>query len=196
MNTFSFRFAPRLLPLLLLVAASAWARVPTESDVQKQVLPLFVLNEVSALRMAGFNLDAVDKLAVFDLETLDLSQFGDQGRSEVSFRVFFAATEDVYARILPSREDGVVWLIRVGRSGNRYAEQFKGTVEGKTYPTEDGGATQVFRFAKQPYMGETEWENSAVPTIGLPAARSCWEAQAAATGERLRFFDSPGQIPK
>lgn len=171
------------------------AGAPTVDDIRDQVLPALLMNEISVLHMAG--LDAPAPIPIVDLAVTDLGVWGEPGCYELSFRVYWTATDDVYAKwIGPGPSLGEIWLIRCGRASARYAEKWvEISVERKTVPDEKGGMKTVYEWKRRASdgIGQIEWD------IGIgssfAATKACWEAQAAVTGETLKFFESPDQLP-
>ena len=165
---------------------------PSVEDVRSQILPALALQEISDIRMAG--LDAPDEVRIADLAATDLSVWGDAGCHMISFRAFLTATEDVYVRAFGQNDaEGEITLVRCGRAGQSYAEKWEEiTVERRTVLDEQGREKAVFAL-KSAHKGTVEWDFSVGASFA--ATKSCWQAQAAVTGERLKFYASPDQLP-
>ena len=177
----------------LSAARPLYAKVPTGDDIRKDILPALLLCEIADLRMAEFELP--DKPPIVDLTVVDLSQWGNPNCSEVSFRVFFKATKDIYQHLFRNDDEGKGFtLMRVGIAGKQYAIEFKCTVKSETEPGPDGVMRTGFKFAKEPYRGDWAMENSALLLGGDIGSRAAWETIAAATGGKVCFFDSPRDI--
>lgn len=181
-----------LLSALLCAAGALAAPPPSVEDVRSQILPPLVIQEVADIRMAG--LDAPDEVRIADLSVIDMTAWIAANCYQISFRVFLTATEDVYVRALGQNDaEGEISLVRCGRAGRSYAERWEEIdIEGKTVLDEQGKEKTVFAL-KSAHKGTVEWDFSAGGSFA--ATKSCWEAQAAVTGERLKFYDSPDQLP-
>ena len=167
-----------------------YAKVPTGDDIRKEILPALLLQEIADLRMAEFEIP--DNPLIVDLTVVDLSQWGDPNCSELTFRVFFKATKDIYQRLFRNEDvGGVITLLRVGVAGRQYAIEFKCKVKSETSPGPDGVMRTGFKFAKKPYRGDWAMENSDALVAGAIGSRQAWEMIAAATGSNVRFIDSP-----
>ena len=181
-----------LVAALLCASAASAGPPPSVEDVRSQILPALAIQEISDIRMAG--LDAPGEVRIADLDTVDLSPYGEANCHEISFRAFLTATEDVYVRAIGQNDaEGEISLVRCGRAGQSYAEKWEEiTVERKTVLDEQGREKAVFAL-KSAHKGMVEWDFSV--GTSLAATKSCWEAQAAVTGERLKFYASPDQLP-
>lgn len=178
---------------LLLRIGFLEASVPSEADVATQILPQLLIMEIADLRMAEFDLS--NPPAIVDFTVVDLSQWGEPNCSEMTFRVFFKATKDIYQRLFrgDDEENGFT-MIRVGVAGRQYAIEFKCTVKSQTEPGIDGKMQTVYKFAKGPYRGNWAMENSKLMVGGELGSREAWEAIVAVTGESLRFLNSPNEL--
>ena len=186
-------FLLALAAALSMGALPADGRVPTLDEVKAQIVPLLLIREIATLRMAAFDLSDIEKLRFADFEAQDLSLQGDPGCSKLSFRIFFRATEDIYGELLGKGPDGEIQLARVGRAGRSYSMSFENLhVQFKTVEGEDGNLKTILAFARDPYAGDLEWEADGILSA---ASKSCWEAITAVTGAKLRFYDSPNDVP-
>ena len=181
-----------LLAALLCAAGALAAPPPSVEDVRSQILPPLVIQEVADIRMAG--LDAPDEVRIADLSVIDMTAWIAANCYQISFRVFLTATEDVYVRALGQNDaEGEISLVRCGRAGRSYAERWEEIdIESKTVLDEQGREKTVYAL-KNPHKGTVEWDFSV--GVSFAATKSCWEAQAAVTGERLKFYASPDQLP-
>lgn len=175
--------------LFFFAAVRAFAGPPTAQEVRKQVLPALLMGEISDIHMAGLDVPDTDEAEILDLAATDLAPWGEPGCHQIAFRMYWTATEDVYAQWIGEVPDGEVWLVRCGRAGRSYAEKWEEiTVERKTENGETG-----FAVKRKNGKGKVEWDIAT--GLSSVATRSCWEAQAAVTGETLKFFDSPAGLP-
>lgn len=196
MKTFLARSAVVFLLLsgnLAISVSPGVGGAPTVEDISNQILPVLLLSEMSLLHMAG--LDAPENEPIVDVAILDLSGYGEANCYDIAFRLYWTATEDVYAKWTGrGPADGETWLLRCGRAHMRYPEKWEEvTIERKSVRDEKGNWKSGFEIKRNPGIGTITWDiGSGLIPFGT---KSCWEAQAAVTGEKLRFFDNPNDVP-
>lgn len=169
-------------------AGMARAAGPTEREIEEQLLGLLIVKDVSRIRMAGFTLGGGTPRVV-DLALSDEGLW-EPGRFKVRFRVFFEATDDLYAQVPLSffarwspiarregDEDQDVY-IRVGRKGERFSIQYECETERR-----DG----KWVFAQEPYAGNFEWPGDVTWPV---RTRGCWEEWGRQMGKSLTFHES------
>lgn len=172
----------------IILALPLYAKVPTGEDVQKYLLPALIMREIADLRMAEFDLS--EDLQILDFTAVDQSAWGEPNCSEVSFRLYFKATQDVYSQKSEDGDDEKTFTLhRVALAGKQYAISFKIIVKSETEPDANGKMHTVFKLARQPNRGSWAFENGA-PAIGSIGSRRAWEAVAEATGSTLQFYNS------
>lgn len=175
------------------------AEVPTAREVEDQVMPLLLLNDASDIRMAGF--DLTDDLQVSDLEVTDEAAWCAPGFFTLHFRVFFTATEDIYAEVPLSetlwwseleswaekegRELAREGYVLVGKAGQRFSVKYEIRVE------RVAGKLALADSDSLP-RGNMEWPGG----FDKARARSCWEAWASALGRKMAFHESVDALQK
>lgn len=180
-------FCPVALAFAML-AGWAWGAGPTELEIESHLLFPLIVKDIARIRMAG--LDTVgDRPRVADLAVSDEGAW-EPGRFQLRFRVFFEATDDLYAQVPLSffarwaesgRRDGdedECIYIRVGRKGEKVSVQYEVETERK------GGQ---WIFAKTPYAGKFEWAED----VDWPVrTRGCWEEWGRQMGQSVAFYES------
>lgn len=186
MRNITVKASASILGIILVLPL--YAKVPTGEDVRKFILPALIMREIADLRMAEFDLSK--DLQILDFTAVDQTAWGEPNCSEVSFRLYFKAMQDVYSQ---KCEDGdgenTFTLHRVALAGKQYAISFKITVKSETEPDANGQMQTVFKLAKQPDRGDWAFENG-LTEIGPIGSRRAWESVAEATGSTLRFYNS------
>ena len=173
---------------------AVFAGPPTAEEVKKDILSVLVMAEITHIRMTGLDIPDIGSNAeILDLASIDLGPWGEPGCFQIGFRVYWTATEDVYMRFLGGNDsEEVLSLVRCGRKGHSYAEKWDElTVERKTEKNARGANTTRLVIKKKLGPGKIEWDvNTGLSSV---ATKSCWEAQAAVTGETLTFFEAPNR---
>lgn len=174
--------------MCLLPAPVLLAKVPTGEDIKQQILPALMIREIADIRMAEF--DTSTEPQMVDFVAVDLTAWGEPNCSEVSFRIYFRTTREIYARMFSSGDGEKSFvLLRAALADKQYAISFKCMVKSETIPNESGQMQTIFKLAKDPSRGDWAFENG-LTNIGPIGSRRAWKAVAKATGSTVTFFDS------